>query len=488
MTTRAIFPLLTGIVLLLALAACAPNRPYRTRLPVEYLTEAKTDRPPSAPVLGPVGETQSLETWPNGNGFNLGFVEFDDRGWFWSKDQWLALKNAIRHEAETATNGLTVMVMVHGWKNNASSNSWNVVMFRRSLEDLSRHLGTRKLFGVYIGWRGETWESDLFPIPLGSAATFWDRKRVAERIGYQGAATQLFREMQQMQEDVNSRLTNSPARRMELIIIGHSFGGQVVYSALSQVLTERLTQAENKKPPQPISTLGDQVILLNPAFEAAIFDNLLALAGSKEISYATNQQPLLTIFTSESDKATGLAFPAGRILGSLFDSVRPGKGTGEQWLFNVRKDNTKGQRTAIFKTVGHDKDYLNFKLSYTNYGAKPLPSKRMEQATNSMQQIVQDSIHFDKGTNVLKPRKGPVPYYFPNSITTTNKLGRVKTENYACVLQAFNTNALGTPLLNVTVDRQIMNGHNDINNPHLQRFLLDFIEFSRTNYMQPKNH
>ena len=479
-----------GAALLLALAACAPNRPYRTRLPAEYLAKPDTNRPPDAPSLGPVGETQSLETWTNGNSLKLGYVEFDDRGWFWSYDQWRVLKNAIRQEAATATNGLTVMVLAHGWKNNASSNSWNAVMFRQSLADMSQRLGSRKIFGVYVGWRGETWESDLFPIPLGKEATFWERKHAAERIGYQGAATQMFREMELLQEDFNSRCTNDVQRRMELIIIGHSFGGQLVYSALSQVLTERLTQAENTNAPTPIPSLGDQVILLNPAFEASIYDNLLSLASSQEITYATNQQPLLTIFTSKTDWATGLAFPAGMMLGALVDSIRPGKGIDEQWLFNVKKKNTKGQRTAIFETVGHDKDYLGFELSYTNYGGQKPPSKKSEQATNSMQQIVQDSISFGKETNNvnMKPKKGPAPYYFPQTVTNINAFGQASTENYACILRAFNTNALGTPLLNVAVDKEIMNGHDDINNPHLQRFLLDYIEFTRTNYMKPKAH
>jgi hypothetical protein len=443
-----IFPLLLLAAGLLA--GCAVNRPYRTTLPV--YPGADTNRPASAPPLGNPATSPTIE---KNAGFNIGYVELDDQGWFWSHKQWRAVKDEITNEAAQSPDGLTMIVFVHGWKNNADFDNGNVQMFRGVLTNLAATLGPRKVFGVYLGWRGLSAKSDLLPIPLGKGLTFYHRKSVAERIGHQGAATQVFTELEMMQDEFNAQ-NRSPESRAELFIIGHSFGGQLVYSAISQVLIERLVLASHQHDAQRVRSLGDIVILLNPAFEASLFHNIYALANSRDIVYPPDQTPVLAIFTSKSDWATGLAFPAGRRLSSWFESKRPSHGDEEKWLFNVRKEETKNQKAAIYKSVGHDDDYLNYDLNFTNYAAAPRQA--------SLQETLREN-------NAATGRAVMQPYIFAHT-------------NYACILQPRPSAVAGAPFLNVTVDPRIMDGHNDIANPHMVNFLRDFILFTRTNYLR----
>jgi hypothetical protein len=231
-------------------------------------------------------------------------------------------------------------------------------------------------------------------------------------------------------------------------------------------------EAENRPHPRPVRSLGDLVILLNPAFEASLYNNLIALASAHEITYPPNQPPVMAILTSKSDWATGLAFPAGRFLATRFEKTRPSKGAGEIWLYNLGKKETASESSAILRTIGHDDEYINYDLNYTtnieviNGHSKP-----------------EDVL---KANNVTADSTKLSSYVFTNMFTNT--LG--KTNYYACVLQPrtngvyhFADSKPGNPFLNVAVDPQIMDGHSDIGNSNLIRFVQDFILFSRTNYL-----
>jgi len=68
-----------------------------------------------------------------------------------------------------------------------------------------------------------------------------------------------------------------------LIIVGHSFGGMVVYSALAQSLIE----AASSIAPHVGTRFADLVLLVNPAFEAVrylpIFDLLKERTDSSRV-------------------------------------------------------------------------------------------------------------------------------------------------------------------------------------------------------------
>lgn len=455
------------IGLLLALVGCTANRPYRTSLPVQPGDDT-TDRPANLAPINPIN-SETIET---NAGFNIGYVEFDDQGWFWSHKQWQAVKNEIETEAKNDTNGLTIIVFVHGWKNNADFDNTNVETFRTVLTNLSGILKKRKVFGVYVGWRGWSVKSDFFPVPLGEEMSFYNRKNAAERIGHQGSATQVFTELSVMQDEFNTR-TNLP--RTELIIIGHSFGGQLVFSAISQILTERLVMATRDNGKDRVRSLGDLVILLNPAFEASQYNNLISLATSPDIVYPPDQAPVLAILTSKTDWATGLAFPLGMHLSSWNAENRPSHGVKEMWLFNVKKGETRDEKASIMESVGHDDEYINYDLNYTNYGINTPESPddlKLEKLISDSNSLRHTLLANNAATNMAEIK----PYIFAH-VGGTN--------NYACILQPRTNSPYafkpGNPFLNVALDPHIMDGHNDIANPVLLAFLRDFILFSHTN-------
>src|ERR1043166_9006413 len=239
--------------LVLFTVGCASNRPFRTRLIPCDTTSSNADCTKAV-----------IETTPD---YKLGVVEFDDQGWFWDREQLKTVENMIQTEAGISQSnnaeGIVIVLFVHGWKNNAAYRNDNVEMFRAMLKDLKSaeqiqsgldKQNTRKIVGVYAGWRGLSAEWEPF-----KELSFWERKNTAHKIGH-GAMTELLADLENIQKASNKTLRpDSP--RTELIIVGHSFGGAAVYSAISQIVTERFV--DTIKHGRPLKPLGDVVILLN---------------------------------------------------------------------------------------------------------------------------------------------------------------------------------------------------------------------------------
>ena len=117
--------------------------------------------------------------------------------------------------------------------------------------------------------------------------------------------TELFTELEQLQEQSNGSIRPG-GPQTDLIFVGHSLGAAAVYSAVSEFVTrqfvEDLESLKQNRPLKPLKPLGDQVILLNPAFEASRHYNLNWLATTLE-KYPEQQRPVLSIFTSQGDWA-----------------------------------------------------------------------------------------------------------------------------------------------------------------------------------------
>jgi hypothetical protein len=116
-----------GLVLILCVvlafvAGCTLNRPYRLGFN------------PTDPTLpGPNPTNSPIEVAP---GYSLGFVEFDDQGWFWDVTQKTNVEKLIRKECGLGTSNESAVIMVlfvHGWKNNAAFSNSNVGTFRTVL-------------------------------------------------------------------------------------------------------------------------------------------------------------------------------------------------------------------------------------------------------------------------------------------------------------------------------------------------------------------
>ena len=327
-------------VVILFVVGCTSNKPFRTSF-----------TPCNSAQTGADCTNAVIESTPD---YKLGFVEFDDQGWFWDTNRVKAVEQMIRTEAGIGqTNnaeGIVIVLFVHGWKNNAAYDNNNVEMFRQTLKQLraaetiqsnTNLRAARKIVGVYAGWRGLSVKSDWFP-PLGKELSFWERKNTAHKVGGYGAMTELLVELESLQQASNDSLaTNAP--RTELIIVGHSFGSAAVYSAISAIVTERFVDTVEHG--EPLKPLGDQVILLNPAFEASRLYSLNQMAISIG-QYPTNQRPVLSIFTSKGDWATHYAFPIGRFFSTIFEKNRddqqkrgePGRGGLVPTVHHARPD------------------------------------------------------------------------------------------------------------------------------------------------------
>src|SRR5690554_6545999 len=130
------FRALLVMTLALASVACMPLGPYRT---VEQGSAANCSPDSQWKVAGQC-ERAAKEV---NSSYDLLFVEFTDQGLQFPSEQFgdtaaYQINNALGHLGNLASSspgGLYVVVYVHGWKHNASSNDEDVRNFRRLLQD-----------------------------------------------------------------------------------------------------------------------------------------------------------------------------------------------------------------------------------------------------------------------------------------------------------------------------------------------------------------
>ena len=157
--------------------------------------------------------------------------------------------------------------------------------------------------------------------------TFLDRQDAGRRVAV-GSVRELFGRFRHYR---NRRRDNGGAPL--LIIVGHSFGGMVVYSALAQSLIE----AASTTTPHVSTRFADLVLLANPAFEAARYLPIYDLLKERmDANRVVEQPPVFVCATATNDWATGIAFPIGNAYCLLTESWR-----GIQ------------ERQAMINTIGH---------------------------------------------------------------------------------------------------------------------------------------
>ena len=260
------WPVAVGF-LVFGLTACAPL--------IQYRTEVKICVSPTSPP-SPVCEAHALQQLPGkgGTDYLLGFVEFDDQGQLWDRKQMWAVLDKL--SAEVARKDMLIVVFVHGWKHSAAPDDGNIETFRNVLAGLSESeaylssrtgLPVRRVAGVYLGWRGGS-----VTLPVVKELTFWERKNTAQKVGHAGVAEVLSR--LDLIKRVRESLTSGDSRT-RLVVVGHSFGGAVVNSALAQILERGFVQTTCPAETQcDVAGFGNLVVLINPAFEALLFGPL----------------------------------------------------------------------------------------------------------------------------------------------------------------------------------------------------------------------
>lgn len=218
--------------------------------------------------------------------------------------------------------GAVVVTFVHGWHHGGKVCDNNLACFRRVLQALSQ-ADPRPVFGVYIGWRGESIHGKA------SVLTFYGRKRTAHQVGHEGGREVLLK-LDGAYRTLNATIRNGKTTHpVTMVTAGHSFGGALVYSAVEGALVGEVRKLQGSGSDHAVGKravpcgngsvrpirpgIGDLVVLVNPAFEARRYDQFAADLTTPG-NYAANQLPVLLTVASEADSAVKVAFPAGRIV------------------------------------------------------------------------------------------------------------------------------------------------------------------------------
>jgi pimeloyl-ACP methyl ester carboxylesterase len=333
-----------GLLVLLmasAVAACVPVRAIRTELPEQAgkpagtVTALPAPRLAEACITGSEKPGEQLKVIEDYGSYVIGYAEFDDQGWSYSGESQLkAIQTRLQAEIsnpEFAEIDFSVIVFVHGWHHNAHDNDCNVQEMRQMVSILSAQFDSafhakklqrrRRVFGIYAGWRGESVDA-----PLLRYSTVIDRRNAAEKVA-KGSIRQLLANLhvQAIAARQATHRTNpiDVADRMFTTVVGHSYGGLIVYNGLSQYLIDDLTTActtgLTPAAGAPPSVWPDEVVLINPAFEASRFETLNRLAERSGECRGLTKLPLVTVITADNDQWTGKVFTMGRRISTTFE-------------------------------------------------------------------------------------------------------------------------------------------------------------------------
>lgn len=343
-------------LLLLLLTGCSPLRYYHPEAePCQAAAQALQSCATSA--------IQQRQLSPDLY-YSLSFIEFDDQGQLWQRAQLHRLQTYLAQQS--GQQSLLMLVFVHGWKHSAQAEDLHIATFNRILAQIAQDEAkvakaeqrpARQVAGIYLGWRGGS-----VRLPVIREASFWERKNTAQKVAHGGVAEVLNR-LEQLRLAQNAHQPNASAPT-QLAIIGHSFGGAILYSALAQILEQRFIEAaghcrtEPKASLPPIQGFANLVVLINPAFEAVKFSTLHAMAAECR-HYSPQQLPVLAILSSRADWATRVAFKAGRLVSTLFER------TTQPSHYNavLERQQTIDQHQANITAIGHFKPYQTHQLT-----------------------------------------------------------------------------------------------------------------------------
>lgn len=463
------------IVLCSFLGGCAARVPYRDAgfSEIQGCDKQLYSKYSQGKRVAMTDEDARAECWKRSTeehtNYDLLFAEFDDQGWVQKSvdlkrpgrdhlDDFFDRLEALRKK----NSELNVVVFVHGWHHNAGANDSNVRSFRRYLDDIAiaerqtQGNAARRVVGVYVGWRGES-----IPIRGVNLLTFWDRKSTAERVA-RGSVREFFSRLDMFRDRVNPDPGQGEAKARQavrLVVIGHSFGGLIVYESLSSDFLRASARHDGEASPGQcqrkfLTRFGDLVIIVNPAFEGNRYEPL-KVAGERLRCLDGDQLPVVITVTSTADWATKAAFPAARFFNTLFEDT-PGN-----------------QQTANVHTVGHNERYTTHQLGkcpkedadcYKACRTMPEPESKQaeqiaEQTTSVGERNEQISIELTHAKSALgRQREGNAKSteYFCGGLLLTDTNSRFPPTNPFWVVQA---------------SKDIIRDHNDIFNDRFTAFM-----------------
>ncbi len=504
------------------LAGCTQLEPYHTQLdpidgPRRDCAPDETSNKVPKECRAQIVEHARFLDQPNLHepGYDLYFAEFDDQGWPYAAPKYgragdqidIFIDGLERALAENPENGVSVVVYVHGWKHNADSDDDNVVRFRQVLRSLS-HIERestcqRKMIGLYVGWRGASISNSSYSPEVIQDITFWDRKSTASAVA-QGSVRELFARLHSLQGAATPPPSNPPKSNcvehpLRSLIVGHSFGGLIVFEVLSEALirdvadyqqerlgelpadkSETKTQhtrkpryfARNRTPRLPRES--DLILIINPAVEASRYDALARAIDPKQHEYKNYRAPIFISLTSTDDWATRIAFPIGRTFSTMWHRYTPE-------LADIQKD-------ADTKTIGQDTHFLTMRLETISQHKPPIPPDTdckdyppfdirlgLTPPKTLKQQLKMEQDNFQHFVSDLDSNNGSATSLYPRHFCGQEELllslypDGTHTESEA-----------NSPLWNITTQSPIVKDHGDISNPFV-------LQFARQIYLETDN-
>lgn len=427
--------LLTALIWVTLLEGCSvlPQRPFmKAQHPETQCKSGTSDADRATPEVGPQGA------------YTLHYVEFDDQGWVFPDSidpsvgdgapshQIDCAIAGLRHSLESEKSNLLLFVYVHGWKHSAANDDSDVRKFRQLLATRSTLFPERKVVGIYVGWQGNT--MDVWGI---RNLTFWGRKNAASHVA-EGRVRELFSRIRGLRDYWNGPTKSNEHAcdwkpngqqdrcRLRTVMIGHSFGGLILFNSVAPYVIETLTIGRDKPeqaPHEPATrarSIADLIVLLNPAFEGSRYEPVFE--ASRHYNSSEGEPPLLVLITSTADLATKNAFPAARWINSIFQYP----------------SSSEEQSTAMRRTPGHIEGFLTHKLCLGEADCADAAA--------------------DADSAAQKPLAwGPA----------------LRRYCHGLVMRGFESKAqpIRPIVWNVRTQANIIAGHNDINGPHVINFV-----------------
>ena len=198
----------------------------------------------------PVGPPRTDRT------FDVCVLRFDDdaRPVKQKRDQLEQVKERIelarsgrgRAKDQDQNGAALVVVFIHGWHHNHEWHDGHFSEFRDLLTRLARREverrdeHTRRVVGIYIGWNGDRPGSRLWRLPGFNHLTFWDRFRVACKLGESDAMERAFNTIVRA---VKKPTEESRGRESPLVVVGHSMGALITQRCVQRLLSSEMAHA-----------------------------------------------------------------------------------------------------------------------------------------------------------------------------------------------------------------------------------------------------
>ena len=187
---------------------------------------------------------------PNSQSYDLAILRFDDTGALIDPQELSAIQACIAN-ARHNPNGAVVMLFIHGWHHSVDWNraddtgdehfkAFRKVLGALMLREAERYHGRpngggRRLVGIYLAWNGDPAMRWLARTPALTHASFWNRYRVASRIGAGSALRDALRLVVAATKGPLSP-GGGDVPESPLVLIGHSMGALMLESAFLALL------------------------------------------------------------------------------------------------------------------------------------------------------------------------------------------------------------------------------------------------------------